>query len=105
MITTMKKKHMPLQTPLWEEWKTLLPVKGHQWEGPIPSSIWIVIDSGVKGKTDVTHRLQATITPSTQYTHQADGSSPLHVSGKTRLCLLIFEGLVVDILVFMMDKI
>lgn len=65
----------------------------------------IVVDSGATGnmiRTDVAHKLQATITPSTQYAHQADGSSPLHVSGETRLKFhhdghdLMFEGLVVD---------
>jgi hypothetical protein len=63
----------------------------------------IVVDISATGnmiRTDVAHKLQATITPSTQYAHQADGSSPLHVSGETRLKFhhdghdLIFEGLV-----------
>jgi hypothetical protein len=53
-------------------------------------------------RTNVAHKRHATITPSTQYAHQADGSSPLPVFGETRLKFhhdgydLIFEGPVVD---------
>lgn len=53
-------------------------------------------------KAGVAHTLQSLITPFTQYVHQADGFSALHVSGETRLSFyhgehnLAFEGLVVD---------
>lgn len=68
-------------------------------------SVRITIDSGATGnmiRSDVASNLQAVVTPSSQYAHQADGLSPLHVSGETRLTFnhdgqeLTFEGLVVD---------
>lgn len=51
-------------------------------------SVRITIDSGATGnmiRSDVASNLQAVVTPSSQYAHQADGLSPLHVSGETRL--------------------
>lgn len=51
-------------------------------------SVRITIDSGATGnmiRSDVASNLQAVVTPSSQYAHQADGVSPLHVSGETRL--------------------
>lgn len=51
-------------------------------------SVHITIDSGATGnmiRSDVASNLQAVVTPSSQYAHQADGLSPLHVSGETRL--------------------
>lgn len=68
-------------------------------------SVRITIDSGATGdmiRSDVADNLQAVVTPSSQYAHQADGLSPLHVSGETRLAFnherqeLTFERLVVD---------
>nr|XP_022310274.1 uncharacterized protein LOC111115730 isoform X2 [Crassostrea virginica] len=68
-------------------------------------SVRIIIDSGATGnmiRSDIANNLRASVTPSSQYAHQADGLSPLHVSGETRLTFnhdgqeLTFEGLVVD---------
>ena len=50
----------------------------------------------------VVQRLGCRVTPSSQSVHQADGSSPLHVVGETRLSftcedrIFTFEGLVVE---------
>ena len=51
-------------------------------------SVRIIIDSGATGnmiRSDIANNLRASVTPSSQYAHQADGLSPLHVSGETRL--------------------
>ncbi|KAL9978907.1 hypothetical protein ACROYT_G016491 [Oculina patagonica] len=65
----------------------------------------ITIDSGATGnmiRHTVVQRLGCRVTPSSQSVHQADGSSPLHVVGETRLSFtrgdrtFTFEGLVVE---------
>ena len=65
----------------------------------------ITIDSGATGnmiRHTVVQRLGCRVTPSSQSVHQADGSSPLHVVGETRLSftredrIFTFEGLVVE---------
>ena len=65
----------------------------------------ITVDSGATGnmiRHSVVQRLGSRITPSAQSAHQADGSSPLHVVGETRLSFtrdsreFVFEGLVVE---------
>ena len=65
----------------------------------------VTIDSGATGnmiRASTAKRLGAHITESSQSAHQADGSSPLTITGETRLRLtrdnhtFMFEGLVVD---------
>ena len=65
----------------------------------------ITIDSGATGnmiRYTVVQRLGCRVTPSSQSVHQADGSSPLHVVGETRLSftredrIFTFEDLVVE---------
>ncbi|KAK3714880.1 hypothetical protein QZH41_001881 [Actinostola sp. cb2023] len=65
----------------------------------------ITIDSGATGnmiRHSLVKRLGSTLTSSSQSAHQADGSSPLHVVGETRLLFtrdnrqFKFEGLVVE---------
>ena len=65
----------------------------------------ITIDSGATGnmiRHSIVKSLGCNVTTSSQSVHQADGSSPLHVVGETRLVLhrdgkeFIFEGLVVE---------
>ena len=55
-------------------------------------SVRIIIDSGATGnmiRSDIANNLRASVTPSSQYAHQADGLSPLYVSAETRLTLII----------------
>jgi hypothetical protein len=67
--------------------------------------IRITIDSGATGnmiRASTARDLHATVTKSSQSAHQADGSSPLFVTGETRITFVrdnrrfLFEGLVVE---------
>ncbi len=76
------------------------------------NTIWITLDSGATGnmiKSSVARRVEAQVTSTNQSAHQADGSSPLNVTGETRLELsrdnkkfylgaLVVENLDVDLL-------
>lgn len=73
------------------------------FHGHIP--VRLTIDSGATGnmmRASTATKLNAKITGSSQFAHQADGSSPLTVLGETRLHFtrgghkLYFEGLVVE---------
>ncbi|XP_071089210.1 uncharacterized protein [Haliotis cracherodii] len=67
--------------------------------------ICLTLDSGATGNMisqTTARRLGIAVTKSSQSAHQADGSSPLHIVGETRVTLsrdnkdFIFEGLVVE---------